>query len=81
MTTDRIWPREMASIDPAGAPEQIARTARPIWRRSAVGGVPLGRWATRSFARDTATFLGQSVLFAGSVGCMLAIVGVLLKMF
>jgi hypothetical protein len=81
MTTDRIWPREMGSNDPRGASEKIARTERPALRRSADGGVPLGRWATRYFAREAAAFLGQSMLFAGSVGCMLAVVGVLLKLF
>ena len=81
MTTDRIWPREMASIDPTGASERIARTERTALRPSAVGGVPRRRWAIRSFARDAAAFLGQSMLFAGSVGCMLAVVGVLLKLF
>jgi hypothetical protein len=80
MTTGRMWPRQMASIDPAGASEKILRTERTP-RRSAVGGVPLGRWATRSFARDAVAFLGHSMLFAGSVGCMLAVVGVLLKLF
>jgi hypothetical protein len=78
MTTDRIWPPEMASIDPAGASEPIARTERLAVRR---GGVALGRRATRSFARDAAAFLGQSMLFAGSVACMLAVVGVLLRLF
>jgi hypothetical protein len=81
MTAERIWSRELASIDHTGAPEKIARAERPALRRSAVGGVSLGRWVTRSFARDAAAFLGQSMLFAGSVGCMLAVVGVLLKLF
>jgi hypothetical protein len=81
MTVHRVWPREMASIERTGPSEQIARSERPARHRTAVGGAPLGRGAIPSFARDAAAFLGQSMLFAGSVACMLAVVGVLLRLF
>jgi hypothetical protein len=59
----------------------MASTEQSAHRPSAVRGAPLGHWATRSFARDVAAFLGQSMLFAGSVGCMLGVAVVLLKLF
>ena len=83
MTTDRIWPREMASIDPAVASEQIARAARPIWapqrRRRCL---PLGRWGDtvlsarrRNVSRAVGALCRLGRLYAR---CRL---GVLLKMF
>jgi hypothetical protein len=59
----------------------MASTEEAAHRRSAVTSPLLGRWAIRSFARDAAEFLGQSMLFAGSVSCMVGVVVVLLKLF
>ena len=75
------WRREAGPIGHTGASEKMGSMDSAVRCRSAVGSAPLGRWATRSFVRGAAAFLGQSMLFAGSVGRMLAVVGVLLRLF
>jgi hypothetical protein len=68
----------MGSIGHIGASERMVSTDRAPRRCSAVSSA---HWVTRSLARDAGVFVGQSILFASSVGCMLGVVVVLLKLF
>jgi hypothetical protein len=58
----------------------MTRTERPAVLRAATRASLCG-WPDPEFARHTGSLLGRSILFAGSMGCLLAGFAMLLRLF